>query len=58
MDICHRFFLLARKGLAFSSPIPKSVETPRIMDLGTGTGIWPINVGEVYVSNIVFLSMF
>lgn len=46
-DIFHKFFLLARKNQTFSYPLQG--QNPRILDLGTGTGIWAINVAEEYV---------
>jgi len=47
MDILNKFFTVARRGHSFTSPIHNS-ETPRIMDLGCGTGIWGIEVAERY----------
>ncbi|KAJ6787956.1 hypothetical protein PWT90_09357 [Aphanocladium album] len=46
-DIFHKFFLLARDNQVFSHPIQRP--NPRILDLGTGTGIWAINVAENYL---------
>lgn len=45
LDIFHKFFLVARENKLFSSPMGRTVR-PKIMDLGTGTGIWAINVAE------------
>ncbi|KAI0392790.1 methyltransferase LaeA [Xylariaceae sp. FL0594] len=49
LDIMHRFFLEVRQrdthlreGL-YTYPLP---EYPRVLDLGTGTGIWPIQLAE------------
>jgi hypothetical protein len=44
LDIFHKVFLLARD----NQPLQVKLErkAPRIMDIGTGTGIWAINVAE------------
>ncbi|KAI1045359.1 hypothetical protein LB505_013552 [Fusarium chuoi] len=44
LDIFHKVFLLARDNKPFLVPIRRT--SPRIMDIGTGTGIWAINVAE------------
>lgn len=45
MDIFHKFFLIARRDAYFSAPIHNRV-SPRILDLGCGTGIWGIDMAE------------
>ena len=48
MDINHHLFLLTLNGALHLAPI-----TPypnRILDLGTGTGIWAIDMGDHYPS--------
>lgn len=47
MDIYHKLFLVARKGL-HSAPVPPNANwgPPRILDLGCGTGIWAIDMAE------------
>ncbi|KAK0657566.1 S-adenosyl-L-methionine-dependent methyltransferase [Cercophora newfieldiana] len=47
MDIFNKFFMVARRDHPFTSPIHNR-ETPRIMDLGCGTGIWGIEVADRY----------
>lgn len=44
MDLFHKVFLVARGNKLFHAPVTR--QNPRIMDLGTGTGIWAINVAE------------
>ena len=45
MDIFHKFFMIVRQDVYFSAPL-QNRETPRILDLGCGTGIWGIDVAE------------
>ncbi|KAH6900297.1 methyl transferase [Thelonectria olida] len=44
LDILHKFFQLLRNEKPFESPIVRP--NPKIMDLGTGTGIWAISITE------------
>lgn len=53
MDIFHKVFLVARQNKPFHVPIVR--QAPKIMDLGTGTGIWAINMAEEYVFHVRFL---
>ncbi|KAI8648832.1 hypothetical protein NCS56_01499100 [Fusarium sp. Ph1] len=47
LDILHKFFLVVRKNNLFSALL--DVEQPlRVLDLGTGTGIWAIELSERY----------
>jgi ubiquinone/menaquinone biosynthesis C-methylase UbiE len=38
--------LLTFGGKLFTSPIPKEKPLSRVLDVGTGTGIWAIDFGE------------
>ncbi|KAG5928432.1 hypothetical protein E4U42_000635 [Claviceps africana] len=45
MDILHKFYLELKNGHLFESPLKKgSKRTLRVLDLGTGTSIWAIDV--------------
>jgi ubiquinone/menaquinone biosynthesis C-methylase UbiE len=45
LDIFHKMFSQARNGSLF--PAPMDVTKPlHVLDLGTGTAIWPINMSE------------
>ncbi|KAF7548281.1 hypothetical protein G7046_g8731 [Stylonectria norvegica] len=50
LDIFHKVFLVARQNKPFHVPIMRQV--PKIIDLGTGTSIWAINLAEEYVLSV------
>jgi SAM-dependent methyltransferase len=50
-DFQHHKWLLLLEGKLFLAPIPNSVQ--RILDLGTGTGIWAISMADRYPSALV-----
>ena len=45
MDIYHKLFLVARQEVLHQLPIVSKTQI-RILDLGTGTGIWAIDMAE------------
>ena len=48
MDIYHSMFLVARKDKLHNAPIVGPItDQTRILDVGTGTGIWAIDMAEL-----------
>jgi 2-polyprenyl-3-methyl-5-hydroxy-6-metoxy-1,4-benzoquinol methylase len=45
LDVFHKVFLVARRDASHSAPLHNQ-ETPRVLDLGCGTGIWGIDMAE------------
>ncbi|RMJ22390.1 Methyltransferase [Aspergillus sp. HF37] len=46
MDLHHHIYRLLVDGALFRAPI--DLRTARILDLGTGTGIWPMEIADDY----------
>ena len=46
MDILHHCCLLALRGELFVAPVGKDWKPQRVLDVGTGTGIWAIDFAE------------
>lgn len=46
MDIFHKFFQVARHERLHALPFIPNYDGPRILDIGTGTGIWAIDMAE------------
>lgn len=43
LDLQHHLFSLTFDGKLFTAPIPKEKQLRRVLDIGTGTGIWAID---------------
>ncbi|KIV95132.1 hypothetical protein, variant [Exophiala mesophila] len=50
-DIMHAVFLTAMNGNLFLAPLKQDLG--RILDIGTGTGIWAIQIGDLFPSAVV-----
>ncbi|KAF4625669.1 hypothetical protein G7Y89_g12491 [Cudoniella acicularis] len=46
LDLQHHVYSLTYNGKLFLSPIPKEKQIHRVLDVGTGTGIWAIDYGD------------
>lgn len=52
MDIYHTMFLVARGQKLHRAPLVESADgNTRILDVGTGTGIWAIDMAESVKAN-------
>ena len=50
MDIYHTLFLVARRQQLHGAPLAEPItDGTRILDVGTGTGIWAIDMAESVV---------
>ena len=49
MDIFHTLFLVARHQRLHDAPDPPNEDGSRILDVGTGTGIWAIDMAELVI---------
>ncbi|RDW79374.1 S-adenosyl-L-methionine-dependent methyltransferase-20 [Coleophoma cylindrospora] len=46
LDLQHHVFMLTLGGKLFSAPIPKEQNLHRVLDVGTGTGIWAVDFAD------------
>jgi len=52
LDIAHHIYLLLLDGKLVRAPVPDAIQ--RILDIGTGTGIWAIDAAE-YVPTLIVI---
>ncbi|KAF8448197.1 S-adenosyl-L-methionine-dependent methyltransferase [Terfezia claveryi] len=48
LDMFHKLFLVLRKDELHRAPIIRNYSQTRILDLGTGTGIWAMDMADKY----------
>jgi SAM-dependent methyltransferase len=46
LDLQHKHFFLTFDGKLFTAPIPEEKQLHRVLDIGTGTGIWAIDFAD------------
>ncbi|CAG8957255.1 hypothetical protein HYFRA_00010677 [Hymenoscyphus fraxineus] len=46
LDLQHHMYYLTLKGKLYIAPIPEDQKLHRVLDLGTGTGIWAIDFAD------------
>ncbi|KAK5995344.1 Methyltransferase pytC [Cladobotryum mycophilum] len=56
LDLQHHIWRLLLGGRLFTAPLPLPKDSPelRILDLGTGTGIWAMDMADEYPSSTIY----
>jgi tRNA1(Val) A37 N6-methylase TrmN6 len=49
LDFQHNMFFLTFDGKFFTAPIPEGQQLHRVLDAGTGTGVWAVDLGKTAV---------
>jgi hypothetical protein len=50
LDLQHHIYLLTYNGKLNLCPFEKDMPIHRVLDIGTGTGIWAIDYGGLFIS--------
>lgn len=53
LDLQHHIFALTFDGKLFTAPIPEKQVLHRVLDIGTGTGIWAIDFADEHPESVV-----
>jgi tRNA1(Val) A37 N6-methylase TrmN6 len=53
-DLQHHLYLLNYDGKLFICPMDEQKEIHRVLDVGTGTGIWAIDFGDEFPESKVY----
>ncbi|RDW58896.1 S-adenosyl-L-methionine-dependent methyltransferase-3 [Coleophoma cylindrospora] len=54
LDLQHHLFSLTFDGKLFTAPVDQEKQFHRVLDVGTGTGIWAIDIADEHPESMVF----
>lgn len=53
LDVLHHIFRIAIDGALYCAPLEENFQPNRVLDLGTGTGIWAIDFADKFPGSVV-----